>query len=153
MVLKILDANPYGPLPEARLQTFEKQLGTALPADYRDYLLRYNGGRPEPSDFWVIEGSDASGIEQFYGLHDGPRWYTLDCYVGAERYGVPEGLLTIGDDGVGNKVCMAYKGDKGAIYFLDHEVHPYHEPNSLEGITKLAGSFSEFLSGLQTIRD
>lgn len=151
-MMEIKNANPYGPLSEERLQDFEKRVGAVLPPDYREFLKRYNGGKPDPNDFWIRGGRDSSGVHQFYGLHDGPKWFSIDCSVGVERYGVPEGLLAIGDDGVGNTICIGIKGEKrGIIYFIDYEIHPYDESDSFEGITKLADSFSEFLSTLQRI--
>ncbi len=149
-MVEFRNTNPYGPLSEERLQDFEKSLGAPLPTDYREFLKEHNGGEPTPSYFWIVEGSDGSGVNHFYGLHNGPEWFSIDSYVGADRHGIPEGMLAIGDDGVGNIICLSYKEvGRGAIYFVDHEVHPYDEPNSLEGITKLANSFPEFLSHLQ----
>lgn len=151
-MITIRDANQYGPLLEERLQAFEKRLGVILPPDYREFLKRYNGGRPEPSGFWIRAGCDASEVHQFYGLHDGPKWFSIDCYTGVEQYGIPRGMLAIGNDGVGNTICIGIEGEKrGAIYFIDHEVHPYDKPDSFEGVIRLADSFSEFLSSLQII--
>ncbi len=150
----IQDPNPYGPLSEESLRKLERKIGVMLPPDYREFLRRYNGGRPEPDGFWIEKGSYSSGVHQFYGLHDGPAWLSIDTYAGPERYGVPEGLLPIGDDGIGNFICIGLVGEgRGAIYFIDHEIHPYAEPDSFEGVTEVAGSFSEFLSRLQKLSE
>ena len=150
MTVEIEQANPYGSLSEERLRTFEQRLRMALPLDYRAFLRRYNGGKPNPNGFWIAKGHDASEVNRFYGLHDGPRWVSLDCYVGEEQHGIPRGLLAIGDDGTGNIICIGIEGErKGAIFFIDHEVHPYDDPDSTAGIYELAKSFSEFLSDLQ----
>ena len=55
MAIEIENANPYGPLSEERLQAFEKKLGVTLPPDYREFLKRYNGGKPEPGGFWITK--------------------------------------------------------------------------------------------------
>ncbi len=152
MATRIVNANQYGLLSEERLQAFEETLGITLPPDYREFLKRRNGGKPEPGGFWIVEGKDGSEVRQFYGLHDGPKWLSIDCYLGAGRHGIPTDLLPIGDDGVGNTICIGVYGDRrGSVYFVDHEMHPYDEPDSFEGVTKLADSFSEFLSRLHKL--
>jgi hypothetical protein len=55
-------------------------------------------------------------------------------------------MLPIGDDGLGDFICLGVSSANfGGVYFLDHERHPYDNPNSDEGITQIANSFSEFL--------
>ena len=56
-------------------------------------------------------------------------------------------MLPIGDDGVGNPICLDLSAAHfGAIYFLDLETHFYDDPDSMEGMIRLADSFTEFLS-------
>lgn len=57
-----------------------------------------------------------------------------------------------GNDGIGNLICLCIRGDsEGAIYFIDHEIYSPDDPETLSGLTKLADSFSEFLSKLQEL--
>ena len=141
-MVEILDPNPFGPLSEKNLADFESQLNTSLPRDYKDFLLQYNGGHPDPSFFWIEPGKDGSEVLQFYGLHDGPAHLSIQTYAGVERYGIPTTMLPIGDDGVGNSICLDLSAAHfGEIYFLDHETHPYADPDSMEGMTKLAEFF------------
>ena len=148
MEVTILNPNPYGPLSEERLEAFERRIGTTLPPDYRAFLLRYNGGQPQPGGFWIKEGVEGSDVCRFYGLHDGPTWYMIEAYLERPQLGIPPGLLVIGDDGTGNRICLSVREDeRGAVYFYDHELHP-RNPETYEGITKLADSFTEFLAGL-----
>jgi cell wall assembly regulator SMI1 len=152
MATEIRNSFPHGPLSEERLREFEENLGVRLPTEYRQFLKEHNGGRPKPGGFWIERHTDASEVHQFYGLHDGPEWLSIDCYAGADRYGIPPGMLAIGDDGVGNHICIWIEGDeRGAITFVDHELHPYDQPHSLEGVTRLASSFAEFLSVLRAL--
>lgn len=39
------------PLAESDVVALKLTLGVILPADYRAFLLRWNGGVPEPADF------------------------------------------------------------------------------------------------------
>jgi len=42
----IQNKNEFGKLPEIELVKFEKANNVKLPADYRDFLPDYNGGKP-----------------------------------------------------------------------------------------------------------
>src|SRR3954452_17577399 len=68
----IHDANHFGPLTEERRAPFEAELGAALPADYRAFLLAHNGGRPVPAHFTAGPGEDGdtqeSSVEWFLAL-------------------------------------------------------------------------------------
>jgi hypothetical protein len=147
--MQIRDPKPHGPLSESRLVEFERTCGLALPPDYREFLLEFNGGVPFPSSFWITEPTNASGVQQFYGLHDGPSWLSIHTYARNEASGVPAGILPIGDDGVGDWICIGIAGAHyGRVYFVDHEVHPLDDPDSMKGITELAESFERFLANL-----
>lgn len=139
----------YGLLNETRLADFEINLGVRLPEDYRKFLMDHNGGIPEPSTFWIKDGIDSSEVFQFYGIHDGPEWLSLENYIIGKNFGIPEHLLAIGDDGTGNTICLGISGNKkGVVYFIDHEIHPFEEPNSYTGVTRIADSFTQFISQL-----
>ena len=151
MTIVIENANQYGIISPIRLQALEKKLGTTLPSDYRDFLSKNNGGNPVPSGFWIVENLDGSEIHQFYGLHDGPDWQQLDRYTNIEL-GIPRELLAIGDDGVGNFICLGISPDRhGQVFFIEHEEHPFQEPESFEGITKIADSFSRFVEEMRVL--
>ena len=142
----ILNPNPHGSCNEDQLIQFEKALGKTLPSEYQEFLLSYNGGTPEPAFFWIKEDDDGSEVHQFYGLYDSPISSSLNMFLGDDHCGIPDGFLSIADDGVGNSIIICFKGSqKGSIHFLDHEIHPYQDRNSFEGITMLAGSFTDFM--------
>jgi hypothetical protein len=149
LTIKILDPNPYGPLSLERLESFEKFIQIKLPVDYREFLLQYNGGKPQPSGFWIHPYDDGDSVYQFLGLHDGPKGRSIDTCKGEELYGIPRSLLPIGDDGLGNSICLGLsESTYGEIFFLDHDEHPYHDPESPDGIIKLSNSFTEFCDSL-----
>ncbi len=144
---KILDGNPFGKLSVKSLHDFEARIGVKLPKDYEEFLLENNGGKPVPDFFWIVPQKDGSRMNQFYGLHEEAKIFSLNTCTSEKRYGIPASMLPIGDDGLGNSICMGVLPDnKGNIFFLDHDEHPYDNPNSMVGITKLADSFTDFLN-------
>jgi hypothetical protein len=146
MSIKINNSNPFGTLPLDRLADFENKTGIELPAEYKNFLLCHNGGQPIPSFFWIEPNEDGSSVYQFYGLHSGSNPFSIDALIPQNKYGLPGSLLPIGDDGVGNYICVGISNDNfGVIFFLDHDTHPFNYPNSMVGVTILANSFDEFL--------
>jgi hypothetical protein len=147
--VKIINAHPYGFVSSKAIEEFERRINKNLTQDYRAFLLEYNGGRPMPSFFWIKPKEDGSAVYQFYGLHDGPKHLSIDTCISQESYGIPSSMLPIGDDGLGNFICIGISPiNQGKIYFLDHDLHPYQFPDSPKGIKKLADSFNGFLACL-----
>jgi len=58
----------FEPATEENLTNFEKELGSPLPAPYREFLLQFNGACPEPNRFEFKDsqsGSDCRYILDF----------------------------------------------------------------------------------------
>lgn len=145
--MKIDNPNPYGQLEYYRLNEFEKRLGAVLPDSYRDYLLKYNGGKFENTVFTLPDG-DNSSIHHVFGLHDGPDHNQFDEEPYDDDSFTDAGYLLIADDGFSNGICLKLSGsNRGAIYFYDHEESRIKDSSSL---VKLASDFNEFLSSLES---
>jgi hypothetical protein len=162
VAIEIRDANRFGPLTAERLATLERELKVPLPADYRDFLLKHNGGRPDLQRFtFTPEGDEEqeSVVEWFFAVHDQPYepdegWepgedddfmpyfaQPLDDVwkdFRSERPGT--NTLPIGRDPCANLICLGYTGaEVGRVYFYDHEVGMLYP---------IAATFTEFLRGL-----
>lgn len=145
----IKNPNQNGNLDIKRLRKFEKELLVCLPDDYKSFLAKSNGGKPYPSEFWVEYPKNASEVYIFYGLYNEPKWESLDYLFHAGLH-IPTNLTAIGDDGVGNYICMRIDNIKfGSVYFIDHELYDHNNPSSPEGITFIADSFQDFFDNLQ----
>jgi hypothetical protein len=136
-----------GPLDEVALARFEKALGSTLPADYRHFLLEYNGGSPRPGTFAFVErGRRTESVVQFFLVVGPHKHYGFDKTLRNLRAeGFPSDLLPIAEDPGGNFVCMALKGpDRGKLYFWDHE----DPADDASRMPLVAESFTAFLAGL-----
>jgi hypothetical protein len=163
-VRRIEDRGP--PLVPEDLAAFEREIGHALPEDYRAFLETCNGGYaggrfwfrgPTPED----ESADA-GVNDFGGLRDDHGYLSLrearETYQGEEDR-IPRSLIWIADDPFGNAICLGLDGlERGRIYFWDHENEP--DPDEWDGEVDTAGnlqllaeSFSEFVAGLREPED
>jgi len=121
MTLTIEDQG--NPLTEEDLANLERQLDMTLPAQYRQFLLRSNGGSPSPDivDIEGLEGGMAS-IQSFFGI-GGP----LECddlsgnkEVFSDR--IPPRMLPVACDCSGNIYCLSVSGDDcGRVIYVDRQ--------------------------------
>ena len=120
----------------------ESRLGVRLPAQYKDFLRRNNGGRPVPDGF--PDGTNESTLNYFFAInHDSD---VLDLCENVEEaregYYMPPEYIPIATDSFSNLVCLLIEGPRsGEVYFLEHHVT---EPSSL---IKLADDFDSFCAG------
>jgi len=98
------------PLREAAMtvvdvERIESQLA-ALPADYREFLLRYPSDAPDDVRRCDLYDDPAEVVEQTL---------VFRRYLAEET---PRGLVVIGDGGCGDKVCLDL--DSSAVLFWSH---------------------------------
>jgi hypothetical protein len=145
------------PLSPDRIAAVEKNLGHALPAEYRSFLLHFDGGIPQPSQFrfTAIDPEDESRqrhkatVTWFYPAtaNESP-WGVVQSlesvYKDLTPYGLPNWLVPIAvvDDGVsGGILLIAIQGkEQGRVYY-----RPEQEIG--ENVVHLiADSFGSFLA-------
>ena len=153
------------PAPLNSLDRFESQIGQRLPEDYRDFLLRCNGGYAAGAVVFqgpTPEGHAADACPNHIGGFREEGHFSL--VAARENYQtdevrIPEALLWIMDDPFGNAMCLGLTGQhRGRIYFWDHENEP--DPETWDGkvetagnINLLANSFTAFVGGLQRLEE
>lgn len=136
---------------EAHVRALEARLGRSLPADYREFLLLHNGGRPRERVFEFVlrngKPSD-SAVDCFLALHDGAST-NLERNLEILQGRIPPDVLPIADDPFGNVVLIGLDGSvRGRIYFWDHEEEPDSQPD-WSNIDLVADSFDSFMSVLK----
>ena len=143
------------PISDADLDALEERLRITLPAEYRAWLLKYNGGRPVPGTFQYKHetGPYTDGrIAWFFAVYDGQfenfeRKFQAFKRPQRSPVRLPDDLVPIARDGFGNLICMAFDGpNKGKIYFRDHEEEGPHP--SYDNCHLIADSFQEFIDRL-----
>jgi hypothetical protein len=144
------------PVSPDQLDQIERRLNLLLPAEYRAFLLRANGGVPEPRLFHYIAIDEDEGtrrrqkgaIARFYPVDPAEaqsRKVTgLTLYQNNVAYGWPEWLLPIAhvEDALeGGLLSIAVKGgNQGWIYYW-----PEQEIGE-ETLHQVANSFNSFLA-------
>lgn len=131
--LQILDAS--SPVPPQLLLSLEDELGVPLPPPYRRFLLRHNGGRPQPAGFRSSAFCDER-LRCFYPADElASVWRRL-------RELLPIELLPIATDDSGNQVCIGVGGGLyGRVVFWERDRDADLDP------PVMADDFDGFLDG------
>lgn len=133
---------------ESAIASLEKRLDIVLPSEYKEHILKYNGGYPNKECF-DTQGGGRSKIHYFYAIYDGEYSNFEKSFniFKIEETRMLSHVFPIAYDDGGNQICISI-GDKdyGKIYFWDHEEES-DEPD-YENMYLIANSFNEFLEGL-----
>ena len=131
------------------ISNFEKIIKGNLPNDYKDFLMKYNGGQPQPNSFrFFSDRNDGSSVDQFLSLGREKHSNLLNYY---ENYKdrIPSGFIPIAHDAGGNLIIMELKSNSNRIYFWDHEfeVDDGETPN-MDNVYYINQSFTKFINDL-----
>jgi hypothetical protein len=131
---------------EAQVQEFEQALGYQLPADYRSFLLAYNGGITDVER--AIQPIDVC-ICDLFGLYPGgpkERMQPLRLPTNpvlTELWGeLPANLLPIGDTDGGDMLALRFLPTGSEVVILDHETNALREMLRVDTFTELLASSS-----------
>jgi hypothetical protein len=147
MLNRTEDAGPT--ISEIDLARFERDANLALPADYRKFLLKHNGGRPFPADFMLTLENETvhSRIHFFFGLNDPMESCCLRWNLELTKETRPAGTLPIASDEGGNRLYLRWnRPDAGSVHF-----GPTPSDGRNVRLVRICGSFTEFLDRLEEI--
>lgn len=133
------------------IEQAEIRIGKKFPMEYKKFLLEHNGGTPERTEFEFTdtfgEPSD-SLIHYFLAIYDEEGYDNLESECDNLDDRMLPNILPIASDPFGNLICISVEGgDKGKIYFWDHELETVEA--SYENLSLIANSFSEFMNLLE----
>jgi SMI1 / KNR4 family (SUKH-1) len=137
------------------LDALQQRLGVRFPEEYKRHLAQFNGGHPEPAGFRFVDETgrvDTSIVGWFLAIYDGKyeNFESTFRTLKVLRQRMPQELVPIASDQLGNQICMVFSGpDEGKIYLWDHdwEADDGEEP-SYANCYPLANSLSEFFDKL-----
>ncbi len=146
---------PGRPLAAEDMAAFEQKYGLALPQDYKAFLLRRNGGRPEKRRFTVLNAAISSHAMYYLPLDAAVERNLERFFVELNRGGIiPGDLLPIAATPRGSFVCLALTGaNQGCVYFWDRDDQEYDEEDELKPsynyMYLAAADFADFVYGIE----
>ena len=140
----------FPPTTEGAICDYEATIGFKLPDDYREFLLKTNGGQqPEPECFRVETG-EVSAVSVLFPIANSSDYYDLRAHFDHQKDELPRGVIPIGKDIGGNTICLALEGEeRGSVLFMDHEAETGPHKDGWDNLYFCARSFSEFFNGLR----
>jgi ankyrin repeat protein len=150
--MAVLIRRPSAPIPESILDELETHFQLTLPAAYREFLLRTNGGLPA-NDQFVYAGKSGPKKAKLVGLYGVGRNGLVDAgfldLLGANHerpLWLPDGALVVGEGetsmNFGKLVLMTRGDDAGKVFF-----RPDRDDDS-PALQAVADDFDAFLESL-----
>jgi len=139
-----------------QIKVIEEKIRLRLPDQYKDHLLKFNGGQCQPNVFTYRESDvvEESMIDWFLAIYDGEDDNFIEYYITykVEQNRMPSYIIPIAHDPGGNLICISCREeDNGAIYFWDHENevdYSVSDDSDMSNLYFIAKSLSEFLDNL-----
>jgi len=121
------------------IKKFEKKLGLKLPKDYKQHLLKYNGGIPLSTCYFITKKGKEIGFESFLSFKTKKENSLQKKHLNFDKDLLPPKYLSIAYI-VGGHLAICLDTKKyGKIY-------RFHSDARLK---KVANSFTELINGLQ----
>lgn len=143
---EILEGNKFGQVQLSDITQFEIHNNVQLPEDYKDFLIKYNGGRPNPN----LVPSVKSDVQWIYGMVNEPYYASVFQHIDMFQKRIPSWYFPIANDSGGNLYLMSlYNENHGLIAFWRHEEETDGNADQyFDNMDIVSNSFSEFLNQL-----
>ena len=132
------------------IKKFEELIQAKLPEDYKQFLLKHNGGHPIRDAFKLIptinEKNAEVGISRFYALYDGDVSNITTKFQGT-RGQIPDKLLPIAYGDLG-KICLGIKGEYYNKLYYWTTNYSFWAVDDYNYLYLIANSFTDFINGL-----
>ncbi len=138
----------------SEIEAFERQYGWKLPADYRSFLLKHNGGSPIPPHACLLKGTDEHVlVDMLFGIGLQERDLDLRTWMISFGAELPPGHLIIG--GVGGLLFVLRLGvDQCDVLCWDRMGELDGQAKGASGVWyPIASSFTDFLSSLKPVEE
>ena len=138
---------------EEIVQKFEKNIELKLPADYRQFLLDYNGAFPSPDCFIFSEAGHetASDVFCFLAIADERPWLSTEWNMETYSHRLPKSTIPIARDSSANLwLLQITESSAGGVYFWDPGSYDTFDESALENWPKVADSFQDFQNQIRS---
>ncbi|MEL7496807.1 MAG: SMI1/KNR4 family protein [Planctomycetota bacterium] len=129
-------------LTDAEFEAFQLLVQGHVPGDFRTFIMTYNGGMPDSTQY-ISEAGDEYSVHQFYSVTHGEL--TIESMlIDFSLEGRSSDLMPFANDSGANHYCLdigsSKQGQIFKVYIDGSEPAPVY----------IAPSFKKFFDGLQT---
>jgi hypothetical protein len=155
MITKMSGASKQ--LTERDIARAERELGRQIPPAYRQFLLKYNGGHPTPSDFKMAGirkgATEVGSVKSFLGIDTPVDTLNLNYVIETFQGRIPASFFPIARDPGGNLIGIGGLGSQSdKVYFWDHEREAEEgEQPADTNMHLISETFEEFINGLREV--
>jgi hypothetical protein len=140
----------HSPTNIVEIKRFEELIQAKLPEDYKQFLLKNNGGHPIRKAFKLIEPinekNKEASIAWFYALYNG-EVCNITTEFRTSREQIPDELLPIAY-GHGGEICLGVNGEYyGKLYYWTTN-YSFWTVDDYNYLYLIANSFTDFINGL-----
>jgi hypothetical protein len=139
------------PATEEEIGRLESETGVTLPAEYRAFLLRHNGGKPSRRRFTTRDQKVESHATRLFPVDEndeGGLQSEIEGITGCNL--IPREMIPIGIDPGEDRVVLAVGGpDVGRVFYWAWGEEPDPPTCSRKYMRIIADSFDEFLASLR----
>ncbi len=149
--MKITMLETFSPKPSSeKIAAIEEKYNINLPKEYKYFIEKYNGGKPEKRYFNTKDNKVSSLVNTFFPLEENGEDNLIDEYNGITLANqIPINMIPIADTPPGNRVVMSISGeDVGCIYYWAWGEEDDPPSCSYRYMRIIADSFNDFLSML-----
>jgi hypothetical protein len=150
MPVEITVAGASRPVTAEVIRELQSETGVTLPEGYRAFLLKHNGGTPNPDGFTSKDKKLSSFVTRLAPMSDEDE-YNLQGEIEriTEYRYIPSDMIPIGIDPVKNRIVLVVSGpDTGKVFYWAWDEEPETPTCSRKYMRLLADSFDEFLASL-----
>ena len=140
----------HQPASAEQIAAFEQKYRLTLAPDYREFLLRHNGGCPQPDACWIPDQEEFVLVSALYGLG---RPEELDLAFWHAEFGdeMPADFVILGEDPGGAMFIFGPGEENTGVFFWDHQ-HNFADSSEDAGNTYfLAETFTAWLDSLREL--
>jgi len=135
-------------LQRGDIESVETILQVAFPASYKSFLLKYNGGVPDPNSYYIpeLEGGQWDSIDFFYTLRSTAKGGSVLRTTLSISDRLPADCIVIAAASGGDIVLGVVGPREGRVWYWDWYASKLDDPETR--IYPIAASFNEFIDGL-----
>ncbi|WP_239004843.1 SMI1/KNR4 family protein [Paenibacillus tepidiphilus] len=136
---------------ESGIAAFESKYGIQLPKQYRDFLIRNNGGKRVKRRFDTANKKIETSVMLFFPISEEAE-SNLEAYYRdyTLKNVLPSKFLPIGRDPMDSLICLVIEGEEtGQVYFCDLDYLEEDNGLSPECIYFVSNNFEDFIALLR----